>query len=135
MTKAKEYRELIKGNTLPIDIIDEKRIAPFRHLSQSIYDGKAPLKINTVDFIIFKILNKNKKIYQFKRQYSFDVFVFGSFRKSFNPTYKVAEALADFYLELKIMPNIISIPKHTFMKDPKTYINKFRNGVIIYERG
>lgn len=64
MAKTKKYREMIKDNTLLFDIIVENKIAPFRNLSESIYAGKAPLKINTVDFIIFKILNKDKHIYR-----------------------------------------------------------------------
>ena len=130
----KEYKELILSNTISIHDITDEGISIFRWLSDSINQGKYPLKINTVDFIIAKILNRQKQLYRFRRKYSFDVYVFGTFRKTFNPTYRVAEAFADFYLEMKILPNIISIPKHIFMKTPKIFINKIRNGVILYER-
>ncbi len=134
MRIQKEYKELILNNTVNIRDVMDEGISVFRWLSDSIYQGKYPLKMNTVDFIIAKILNRQKQLYRFRRKYSFDVYVLGTFRKTFNPTYRVAEAFADFYLEMKILPNIISIPRHIFMKAPKVFINKIRNGVILYER-
>jgi len=135
MEKIYDYITLIKKNTLQPDEIVDNRIQVFAWLSQSIYEGKAPLKINTVDFIIAKILNQKKEIYNFQKKFTFDVYVIGTFRKTFLPTYRVAEAFTDFYLETNILPNIISIPKHLFLKKPKWFIKKFRNGVRIYEKG
>ncbi len=135
MTKSKKYRDLILDNVHPINEVIDNRIAPFNWLSEQIYAGKAQLKINTVDFIIAKILQRNDQIYNFQKKLSFDLFVIGYFRKAFNPTYRVAEALTDFYLEMRILPNIIAIPKNVLMKAPKLFVNKFRNGVLIYERG
>ena len=134
MTIATEYNEIILGHTIPIEYIDDNRIEPFRELSRSIYDGKAELKINTVDFIVAKLLGRNKRVYTFDRKESFDVYVFGTFRKYFTPTYKVAEAFAHFYMEIGIMPNIKAVPKHILMNNIKGYVNRIRGGVLIYER-
>lgn len=135
MGKKKDYRELILSNTIKIEEVQDNLIGPFQCLAESIREGKAKLRINTVDFIVLKILNKKGRVYTFNKKYTFDVFVFGTFRKFFNPTYRVAEALASFYLEMGILPNIIAVPKHILMKNPKEFVNKFRNGVLIYERG
>lgn len=134
MTKKKEYRELVLTNTHRIEEIDDRHIEPFRSLANSIYEGKANLRINTVDFIVGKILDENKRVYIFEAKQSFDVYVIGTFRKLFNPTYKVAEAFTEFYLEMGILPNIIAVPRHNLMKYPKVFTSKIRNGVLIYER-
>lgn len=135
MAQKKEYRDLILSNTIRIEEVQDNFIKPFNRLAESIREGKAKLNINTVDFIVLKILNKNGNVYRFERKHTFDVYVFGTFRKHFNPTYKVAEAFAEFYLEMGILPNIIPVPKHILMKNPKEFVNKIRNGVLIYERG
>lgn len=135
VSKKKNYKELILLNTVNIKEIQDDLIGPFQRLAESIREDKAKLKINTVDFIILKILNKKGRVYTFNKKYTFDVFVFGTFLKLFNPTYRVAEAFVSFYLEMDILPNIIAVPKHILMKNPKEFVNKFRNGVLIYERG
>jgi len=135
MAQKKEYRDLILSNTIRIEEVQDNFIKPFNWLAESIREGKAKLNINTVDFIVLKILNENGNVYRFERKYTFDVYVFGTFRKHFNPTYKVAEAFAEFYLEMGILPNIIPVPKPISMKNPKEFVNKIRNGVLIYERG
>lgn len=134
MNKANQYNEIIKNNTISLDQVFDNRIGTFRWLSEMIYEGKYPLKINTVDYIIAKILNKKKNIYDLKRKEFFDVFVIGSFRTTFTPTLKVAESFADFYLEMKVLPNIIAVPKSIFIKNSMIYTNKIRNGVVLYER-
>ncbi|TVL99792.1 MAG: hypothetical protein CV087_16780 [Candidatus Brocadia sp. WS118] len=134
MTKKVKYRELVFGNTIPIQQIEDSSIEPFRWLAESIQEGKVNLKVNTVDFIVLKILTKKKKIYKLNRLQSFDVYVIGTFRKFFKPTYKVAEAFAEFYLEMNILPNIIAVPKHVLMNNAKQFANKLRDGVLIYER-
>jgi len=134
MTIATTYNEIILGHTIPIESIDDNRIEPFRWLSHSIYDGKSILKINTVDFIVAKLLGRNKRVYTFDRKDSFDVYVFGTFRTYFKPTYKVAEAFAQFYVEIGIMPNLNAVPKHVLMKNVKGYVNRIRGGVLLYER-
>ena len=135
MGKKKEYRDLILSNTIRVEEVQDNSIGPFNCLAESIREGKANLKINTVDFIVLKILNKNGNVFNFERKYAFDVYVLGTFRKIFNPTYRVAEAFAEFYMEMRILPNIIPVPKHILMKNPKEFVNKIRNGVLIYERG
>ena len=130
-----DYRESIYSDVIDVhQIADRQSVQPFVWLSNSIRNGKVNLKINTVDFIIIKILDRNHNVYKFKTKQSFDVYVIGSFRKFFNPTLKVAEAFADFYLEMGILPNIISIPKHIYIKNIKHFHSKLRNGVLIYER-
>lgn len=134
MNSEEEYKQFIIKHTLGFEEVQDNNIWQFNWLKESIYEGKRPLKINTVDFIIFKILTNDLRVYKFYRKKEFDVFVFGSFRKFFNPTTKVADALADFYLEFQILPNIISVPKHILLKHKKEFANKIRNGVRVYER-
>ena len=136
MTSRKvKYQDLVLGNTIPIDNYMKEGIEPFKWLSNSIQEGKRPLKSNTVDFIVLKILNRNLAVYKFNRKPSFEVYVIGTFRSYFNPTYKVAEAFAEFYLKMGVLPNIISVPKSELMKNTKEYANKLRNGILVYERG
>ena len=134
MTKKVTYQDLILGNTIPIENYMKDGIESFKWLSDSIKEGKKPLKSNSVDFIIIKILNRNLAIYKFQKKPSFDVYVIGTFRTFFTPTYNVAEAFAEFYLEMGILPNIISVPKRQLMENSKEYANKLRNGILIYER-
>lgn len=134
--QRKEYRDLILGNVVLLGEIPREGLEPFLWLSDQIYTGKSVLRVNTVDFIVAKILDSKGRIYKFsrKRRY-FNVYVIGTFRKVFRPTYYVAEALADFYLEMNVLPSIIAIPKHVFMKDTRRYANQIRGGVLLYERG
>ena len=135
MTKEKvTYQQLIIGNTIPIDKYMQEGIEPFKWLANSIQEGKRPLKINTVDFIVLKILNRNLAVYKFGKKPLFDVYVIGTFRTYFTPAFSVAQAFADFYLEMGILPNIISVPKKELMENKKEYANKLRNGILIYER-
>lgn len=129
-----EYITAVRQITVPIDQVDDNRIQSYQWLSNEIYSGKKALKNNSVEFIIAKILNQyknvNNRIYQ--REY-FDLYVIGSFRKTFKPTYNVAQSLAEYYLEVGIMPNVICIPKHVLIKN-SVFFNKLKNGVILYER-
>lgn len=135
MTTRKEYRDLVLGNVIFLEDIPQVDLGPFVWLSDQIYDGKLALRVNTVDFIVAKILNTKGGIYKFNRKRrSFDVYVIGTFKKVFQPTYRVAEALTDFYLEMAILPNIIAVPKHIFMKDTIGFVNRIRGGVLLYER-
>jgi hypothetical protein len=129
-----EYGEIINYYTTPINQVELENIEPFRWLSNSIREGKENLTSNTVDFIIIKILDNNKKPYKFIRKKSFDVYVIGTFRKFFNPTLEVAEAFSDFYLEMGLLPNIISVPKNYFLEREQYYSKKIKNGILIYDR-
>lgn len=128
------YQELVLGNTIPIDQYHKEGIEPFRWLGESITEGKRRLKFNSVDFIIIKVLNRNLGVYRFDKKPSFDVYVIGTFRSFFNPTFKVSQAFAEFYLEMGVLPNIISVPKKELMENTKEYANKLRNGILLYER-
>jgi len=135
MTKKKDYSDIIKDNTLKIDQIDDINVGPFKWLHEIIQQKKDKIKIDNIDYIIIKILNRNKKISRWKEKYFFDVIVIGTFRKSFSPTEKVSILLSDFYLEMGILPNLIVLPKSIFIKNIQHYLNKIKNGVLIYERG
>jgi len=134
MDRYNEIKELIRSKTINIDEVVDQSIAPFRWLASSIGEGKANLKTNTVDFIVIKVLDKEDRVYKFKTKQSFDVYVFGTFRKYFNPTKAVADAFAEFYLEMGILPNIIAVPKHILIDNQKDVLRKISNGVLIYER-
>jgi hypothetical protein len=135
VTKNKvTYQELVLGNTIPIEQYRKEGIEPFRWLAESITEGKRRLKFNSVDFIIIKVLNRNLGVYRFDKKPSFDVYVIGTFRSFFNPTFKVSQAFAEFYLEMGVLPNIISVPKKELMENTKEYANKLRNGILLYER-
>lgn len=128
-----DYISYIKENTKRVETIDDNFIGSFKWLSQEIYDGKAPLKSNSVQFIVVKILNRKGQTNDVKRRDTFDVYVVGDFRKTFTPALKVAEAFSNFYIEMGILPNIIPIPK-TVIQDNKEILYKLKNGVLIYER-
>ncbi len=130
-----ECSEIIKEWTIPVFEVNDQRVAPFRWLSQTIRDGKAPLKINSVEFIIANIMDRNRKVYKFERKYSFDLYVIGSFRTHFTPAQKVSETLVDFYLEFNILPIIHTIPKIMILENEKYFSKNLKGGVLIYERG
>jgi len=131
---TRDYLDPVHEVAIPIEQLPYADVGLFGWLSESIYYGKAPLRINTVHLIVANILDPQRKIRHFKRRPTFDLYVFGSFRKGFQPTEKVAEALADFYLETSILPNIIPVPKHLFIREVESFTRKLRRGVIIYER-
>jgi hypothetical protein len=128
-----EVVDYIKKSSRSIEQIDDTLIDNFKRLSSDIYEGKAPLKINSVQFIIAKIFSKEGHLIDIRKKDFFLVYVIGDFKKTFRPVLKVAEAFASFYSEIGILPNIIPIPKHILKKD-KDFLHKLKNGVIIYER-
>lgn len=130
---SRDYKEIIRSITIPIDNVDDNLIGIFKWLSTEIYEGKAPLKSNSIHFIIVKILNRKGQTNDIRKHDCFDVFVIGDFRKSFNPTLRVAEAFGRFYLEMGVLPNIIPVPKHTLLNN-RDIINRIKKGVVIYER-
>lgn len=128
-----DYISFIKQNTKPVGEVNDNFIGAFKWLSQEIYDGKAPLKTNSVQFIIVKVLNRKGITNDIKKKDYFDVYVVGDFRKTFTPVLKVAEAFASFYQEMGVLPNIIPVPKNVIQEN-KEILNKLKNGVLIYER-
>nr|WP_294858394.1 hypothetical protein [uncultured Fluviicola sp.] len=133
-TEKITYEELVLGNTISIHNCQEQGIEPFKWLFELITQGKKPLKENTIDYIVLKVLNQNLRIYKFDKKPSFDVYVIGTFTTYFNPTFKVSQAFAEFYLEMGVLPNIISVPKKQLMQNTREYSNKLRNGILLYER-
>lgn len=125
--------EYIKAITRPILEINDDLIGIFKGLSEEIYQGKAPLKTNSVQFIVAKILTTQGKTVDIRKKDYFNVYVVGDFKKTFTPVLRVAEAFGGFYSEIGIMPNIIPIPKHIIKKN-KELLYKLRNGVMLYER-
>jgi hypothetical protein len=132
MTES-EVIEYIKDSTRPIEQIDDNFISSFKRLSNEIYEGKAPLRANSVQFIIAKILTRQGQTFDIRKKDFFIVYVIGDFKKSFTPVLRVAEAFASFYSEIGILPNIIPLPKHILKRD-KELLHKIRNGALIYER-
>jgi hypothetical protein len=128
-----EVIEYIKHSTRPLNQIEDNFIGSFKWLSEEIYAGKAPLKSNSVQFIIAKILSRNGQTMDIRKKDFFIVYVVGDFKKSFTPVLRVAEAFASFYSEMGILPNIVPLPKHILKKD-KELLHKVKNGVVIYER-
>jgi hypothetical protein len=128
-----EVIEFIKVSTRPVEQIDDNFIDIFKWLSNEIYEGKAPLKTNSVQFIIAKILTRQGQTVNIRKKDFFIVYVIGDFKKSFTPVLKVAEAFAAFYSEIGVLPNIIPLPKHILKKNQEL-LHKVKNGVIIYER-
>ena len=132
MTEA-QLIDYIRDSTVPINDIDDNFISIFKWLSGEIYEGKAPLKTNSVQFIIIKILTRQRQTIDIRRRDHFDVYVVGDFKKTFSPVLRVAEAFATFYSKIGILPNIVPIPKHVLKKD-RELLYKLKNGVILYER-
>jgi hypothetical protein len=125
--------DYIRNTTVPINDIDDNFISIFKWLSNEIYEGKASLKTNSIQFIIIKILTPQGQSMDIKRSNHFKVYVVGQFKKTFNPVLRVAEAFATFYSEIGILPIIVPIPKHILKQDRKL-LYKLKNGVILYER-
>lgn len=128
-----EVIEYIKGSTRPIKQINDNFIDGFKWLSNEIYEGKTPLKSNSVQFIIVKVLSRKGKTIDISQKDFFIVYVVGDFRKSFTPILRVAEAFASFYSEMGVLPKIIPLPKYILKRD-KEQLCKVKNGVLIYER-
>lgn len=128
-----EVIEYIKNSTRPIEQINDNFIDSFKVLSNDIYLEKVPLKSNSVQFIIAKILSRQGETVDIRKRDFFVVYVVGDFKKSFTPVLRVAEAFARFYSEMGILPNIVPLPKHILKKD-KELLHKVKNGVLIYER-
>lgn len=132
MTEA-DIIEYIKISTKPIEQINDNFIDIFKWLSNEIYRGKAPLRSNSVQFIIAKILSKQGQTIDIRKKDFFIVYIVGDFKKSFTPVLRVAEAFANFYSEIGILPSIVPLPKHILKKDI-ALLHKIKNGVLIYER-
>ncbi len=129
-----EYLNPVREIAVSVNQLEHIEAGVFRWLSESIYMGKTPLKINSVQLIVAKILDRQGRVRNFKRRPTFDLYVFGTFRQSFKPTEKVAQTLADFYLETAILPNIVPVPKNVFTRNVQGITKKLQGGVIIYER-
>lgn len=129
-----EYLNPVRQVAVSVNRIEGTGVGVFRWLSESIYSGKTPLKINSVQLVVAKILDRQGRVRNFERRPTFDLYVFGTFRQSFKPTQKVAQALADFYLETAILPNIVPVPKNVFMRNVHGITKKVQGSVIIYER-
>lgn len=133
--KEENYRNLIFDSAKSLDYLDQFPIGnSFRWLANEINNGKRSLKYDSVDFIVAKILNRNEQPLNFQKINQISLYVIGTFRSEFVPTLKVAEVLAEFYLEMGVLPNIFTITKKEFLGNPKSSLNKIRNGVIIYDR-
>ncbi len=81
--------------TIPIEQINDNFIETFKWLSDGIYQGKTPLKTNSVQFIIVKILNRQGQMVDIRIKDFFNVYVVGDFKKSFTPVLRVAEVFQE----------------------------------------
>lgn len=130
-----EYRQIVLNFTREVEYLNQfNNAGPIIWLAEQIQGGKRNLKYNSVDFIIGKLLTKDDRLINYQKRDFINIYVIGTFRSEFIPTMKVAEALAEFYLEMRIMPNIITISKKEFLDNLRFSINKIRNGIIIYDR-
>jgi hypothetical protein len=130
-----KYRDLVTNSTKPIEVVNNfPNGQPIAWLSEQIYNGKRKLNYNSVDFIVLKILNRKENLLDYGSLDFMNVIVIGTFKSEFIPTVKVAEAFAEFYLEMKVLPNIILMTKKEFFSNISLSINRIRNGVLIYDR-
>lgn len=127
-----ELINYIKTTTVHLQASNDNWANSLRWLSNEIYEGKAPLTSNTVHFIIVKLPQNKRRANQAAIDY-FNVYVVGDFLKAFTPVLKVAEAFADFYIEMGILPLIIPLPKKILMKNAHL-LQKIKNGILLYER-
>lgn len=130
-----QYRQIIDKYTKKVDVLANVHGAGIlRWLSDEIYYGKRNLKYNSVDFIIGKFLNKQERVIDFSKRSGVTIYIIGTFTNEFIPITKVADALSTFYLEMQVMPFLITISKKQFLADTNSAINKIRNGILIYDR-
>jgi hypothetical protein len=128
------YRNSIIGITKPIEYVDKYPSGQsIRFLSDEIINGKRKLSHNSVDFMVAKLLDKKGNALELTNRDYLNIYVVGKFRSDFVPIIKVAEALAGFYIEMKILPNLISLTKNEILSD-KRVLEKLRNGILIYDR-
>lgn len=133
--RGSDYREMVLSSTKPIEFVNQfDNGQPILWLAEQIKEGKKRLKYNSVDFIIGKLLNKNEKLIDYYRKDVINIYVIGTFKSELIPTMKVAEVFAEFYLEMRVMPNIIPITKKNFLENINFSLTKIRNGVLIYDR-
>lgn len=130
----KSYREAVIQTTKSIDYLNNFNAGQSIYwLSQEIYDGKKKLNYNSVDFIVAKLLDRRGELINYKGKEFINLYIIGTFKNDFIPTYKVAQALATFYMEMKVIPNLITITKKEFISDPQI-ITRLKNGILIYDR-
>ncbi len=130
-----DYREIVLNSTKPITFVNQfNNGQPLLRLAEQIQEGKKILKYNSVDFIIGKLLNRNESLIDYYKKDFINIYVIGTFKSEFIPTMKVADAFAEFYLEMRVMPNIIPITKKEFLENLNFSLTKIRNGILIYDR-
>lgn len=130
-----DYREIVLNSTKPITFVNQfNNGQPLVWLAEQIQEGKKSLKYNSVDFIIGKFLNRNENLIDYYKKDFINIYVIGTFKSEFIPTMKVANAFAEFYLEMRVMPNIIPITKKEFLQNLSFSLTKIRNGILIYDR-
>lgn len=129
------YRNTIRGYTKPVKYMEQfDNGGTVKWLANQIRDGARPLKYNSIDFIIGKFLDKRERLINYSHKDFINIYVIGTFRNEFIPTMKVAKALAEFYLEMRVMPNINIISKKNSLADPALLKTRIINGILIYDR-
>lgn len=132
---ATDYRELIRRQTVRIDSIERADFSQLAYLADEIQKGKINLKVNSVQFMIAKVLNSKGRPIDLRRAGYFNLLVLGDFKKTFSPTFKVAQALAVFYQEFQILPRLVVIPQYAATQDLNRFSKIIQDGVLIYDRG
>jgi hypothetical protein len=135
-TSDLKYREAVKKHTKGVEALSQLTTdsSLIYWLSKEIYAGKNKLRYNSVDFIVGKFLTRNETLVDFNKISKITIYVIGTFNNEFHPISKVAQALADFYLEMEVMPNLIPITKADFLAELNSSVKKINNGVVIYDR-
>jgi hypothetical protein len=128
------HRQEILANTEHISNLTDGNAEKFKVLSQRIHYSKNGLETKNVVYIIIQILNQKGEIYAFKQKKSFEFWVIGSYKRIFQPTKMISDALSEFFLEHTIIPEIKAVPISDFNLNSKFYIDKLKRGVIIYDR-
>lgn len=123
----------IREITQPVIYNNNKFAFDLKFISNEINESKYILQNKSIHFIVLKMFNERWKNIHINDKDFFDVYIIGDFKKVFKPTLTVAKALARFYSEIGILPNLIAVSKEILRQD-KDMLDRLKNGVNIYER-
>lgn len=139
INEIEQYRQTVRANTLNANEMYKYDLHLFSQLSEDIEKGKVNLKVNSVEFMVAKVPSRyfpstNPAPIDLSRQGYFNLIVLGEFKRTFEPTVKVARALSEFYLEYNILPRLVAIPRSSMLKDLDRLAQIVQNGILLYER-
>jgi len=139
INEIEQYKQTVRANTLKVKEIYQYDLHLFSQLSEDIEKGKVNLNVNSVEFMVAKVPSKyfpsiNPAPIDLSRRGYFNLIVLGEFKRTFEPTVKVAKALSDFYLEYNILPRLVPIPRSSVYRELDKLAEIVRNGILLYER-